>query len=96
MKRKQFNIYVRKILRHFEISRDLLFTNTKERDVVEARQSLYWACFVHGEFRVGEIVRMMKENGYDIGHSTIIHGINKMNITEDKYNIKLQQKLCTH
>jgi chromosomal replication initiation ATPase DnaA len=96
MKRKQFNTYVRKILRHFEISRDLLFTSTKERDVVEARQSLYWACFVHGEFRVGEIVRMMKENGYDIGHSTIIHGINKMKITEDKYNIKLQEKLCTH
>ena len=96
MKRKQFNTYVRKILRHFEISRDLLFTNTKERDVAEARQSLYWACFVHGEFRVGEIVRMMKENGYDIGHSTIIHGINKMKITEDKYNIKLQEKLCTH
>ncbi len=96
MKRKQFNIYVRKILKEFGISRELLFTNTKEREVVNARQVLYWACFVHGEFRVGEIVRIMKENGYDIGHSTIIHGINKINTTEDKYNIKLQEELCTH
>ena len=41
MKRKQFNIYVRKILKEFGISRELLFTNTKEREVVDARQMLY-------------------------------------------------------
>ena len=96
MKRKQFNIYVRKILKEVGISRELLFTKTKDREVVNARQVLYWACFVHGKFRAGEIVRIMKENGYDIGHSTIIHGINKINTTEDKYNIKLQEELCTH
>ena len=96
MKRKQFNTYVRKILKEFGISRELLFTNTKQREVADARHLLYWACFVHGKFRKGEIARIMKENGYDIGHSTIIHGINKMNITENKYNIKLQEKLCTH
>ena len=95
MKRKQFNIYVREILKEFGISRELLFTNTKEREVVNARYVLYWACFVHGKFRKDEIVRIMKENGYDIGHSTIIHGINKIKTTEDKYNIKLQEKLCT-
>lgn len=95
MKRKQFNIYVRKILKEFGISRELLFTNTKEREVVDARQMLYWTCLADGEFKIGAIVRMMRENGYDIGHSTIIHGITRMNNIEDKYYIRLQQKLCS-
>ena len=95
MKRKQFNIYVRKILKEFSISRELLFTNTKEREVVDARQMLYWTCIADGEFKIGTTVRMMRENGYDIGHSTIIHGITRMNNTEDRYYIKLQQKICS-
>lgn len=96
MKRKKFNTYVNKILREFSIPRERLFTKTKEQDIVDARQILYWTCLADGEFKIGTIVRMMRENGYDIGHSTIIHGITRMNNTEDKYYIKLQQKLCTN
>ena len=95
MKRKQFNIYVRKILKEFSISRELLFTNTKEREVVDARQMLYWTCLFDGDLKISTIVRMMRDNGYDIGHSTIIHGITRMRNTEDRYYIKLQKKICS-
>ena len=94
MKKKKFNTYINKILKEFSISRERLFTKTKEQYIVDARQMLYWACIIDGGFNKVTVVRMMKENGYDIGHSTIIHGINKMNDTEDKYYIKLKEKLC--
>ena len=95
MKRKQFNKYVEIIMRHFDISRELLFTNTKERDVADARHNLYWACYAHGNFRSATIIRMMKVNGYNIGHSTIKYGIDKIIRTEEKSNLKLQKKLCS-
>ena len=96
MKRERFNIYVELVLKEFNIQWERLFTKTKERDIVDARQMLYWICSIDGEFKIGTIVRMMRENGYDIEHPTIIHGIKRMSDTEDKDYKRLMEYICTN
>ena len=44
MKKKRFDFYVEVILREFGISKDVFFTKIKEREIVDARQMLYWTC----------------------------------------------------
>ncbi len=94
MQRKVFNIYVGMVLNSFNIEREDLFTKTKRKEIAEARHMLYWMCFADGDFKVGVIVRMMRENGYDVGHSSVIYGINVMNSTDDKYHLKIQENIC--
>jgi len=94
MKKNIFNAYVKRIIKEFSITRDMLFDKNKGDDFSHARHLLYWACSVDGGFRNGTIVRMMKENGYDTGHSTIAYGINKMQATEDSLYMDIKDKIC--
>ena len=50
-----------------------MFENSKKRDVVDARQMLYYAC-MERPIRLSYIKKFLKEYGYDVQHSTIIHG----------------------
>ena len=75
MKEQVFDSYAKKIAEVFNLKVEDLFVKSKKRDVVDARQLLYYACSKR-PMRIVYIQEFMKRNGYDIGHTSIIHGIN--------------------
>lgn len=80
MKVKIFQNYVDSVREIFGLSEKEMFTKTKKRDVVDARHLLYYLCYTR-PMRLKYIQDYMSDKGYDVKHSTIIHGIN---IVEDK------------
>jgi len=54
-----------------------LFVKSKRRDIVDARHLLYFLCSER-PMRIRYIQQYMEENGYKVGHSTIIHGIKQI------------------
>lgn len=95
MKRKRFNLYVDIILKEFGVSRETLFTKNKEREIVDARQMLYWACYVSG-FTIAIIIRMMEENDYYIQYPSVRQGIDRMSKNKDKDYAKLKERICSN
>tara|TARA_B100000780_G_C20921731_1_gene367198 strand:+ start:53 stop:349 length:297 start_codon:yes stop_codon:yes gene_type:complete len=74
MKKKIFNQYVDKVCYIFGIEKETLFTKTKRRDVVDARHLLYYLCRIR-PMNLTYIQEYMMENGYNIMHSSIHHGV---------------------
>lgn len=74
MKTKIFNQYVDRVCFLFNVDREVLFSKTKRRDVVDARHLLYYLCSQR-PMRLVYIQEYMANNGYDINHSSIHHGI---------------------
>lgn len=99
MKREIFNQYVDEVTRLFDISKEELFTKNKKRNISEARQILYYLCFVR-PMQVTYIEQYMVDSGYDITHSTIIHGIGAVQdrINADRDYLTLVKKIqeCVH
>lgn len=74
MKREIFNKYADEVTRLFGISKDELFTKNKKRNISEARQVLYYLCYVR-PMQITYIEQYMTDSGYVIKHPSIIHGI---------------------
>jgi len=69
-----FKQYRSQVSELFDINEEEIFTKSKRRDIVDARQLLYFLCSER-PMRVRYIKQYMDDNGYSVGHSTIIHGI---------------------
>jgi chromosomal replication initiation ATPase DnaA len=74
MKKQIFIKYLELICELFGVGKDDFFSNTKKREVTEARQLLYYLCHIR-PMRINEIQRYMTEAGYDPKHPPIINGI---------------------
>lgn len=85
MKRDFFNRYTDEILNLFRLNRNDLFVKNKKRDVVDARNLLYYMCTTR-QMRVVTIQEYMAEEGYVISHSSILYGIG--NVQEKIINDK--------
>jgi chromosomal replication initiation ATPase DnaA len=85
MKKRIFDLYATEIAKQFHLTLDQMFTKTKKREIVDARQILYYLC-MERPIRISYIQRFMEENGHHISHSTIIHGYKKAKqlIDDDK------------
>ena len=85
MKHDVFNQYVERVSDLFGISKDEIFSNSKKRELVDARHLVYYLCSKR-PMQVTYIQKYMNEAGYDIKHSSIIHGISavEQKIAEDK------------
>ena len=85
MKHDVFNQYVEKISDLFGISKDELFSKSKKRELVDARHLVYYLCSKR-PMQITYIQKYMNEAGYDIKHSSIIHGISavEQKIAKDK------------
>jgi chromosomal replication initiator protein len=85
MKHEVFNQYVERVVNLFGITKEAFFSKTKKREVVDARQLIYYLC-AKRPMQITYIERYMNESGYEIKHSTIIHGISAVEkrIAEDK------------
>ena len=94
MKKDIFDAYASAIAKQFQLTLDQMFTKTKRREIVDARQMLYYLC-MERPIRISYIQRFMEENGHDISHSTIIHGYKKAkeHIDKDKDYQKVVDKL---
>tara|TARA_R100001086_G_scaffold246557_2_gene179000 strand:+ start:1897 stop:2190 length:294 start_codon:yes stop_codon:yes gene_type:complete len=77
MKQEIFNNYVKKVCQLFDLTNEEVFTKSKMRERVDARHLLYYLCSKR-PMRITYIQKYMKANGYNINHSSIIHGINVM------------------
>ena len=76
MKKNIFDQYANAIAKQFHLSLDQMFSPTKRRDIVDARQMLYYLC-MERPIRISYIQRFMEENDCPVKHSTIIHGYKK-------------------
>jgi chromosomal replication initiation ATPase DnaA len=74
MKNEIFNDYVERIVDVYKIPKEEIFSKIKRMEVVDARHMLYYLCLKR-KIPVSYIQRYMDMNGYEIGHSSIIHGI---------------------
>jgi len=85
MKEDVFNQFVERVLDLFGITREELFLKSMKRNLVDARQLVYYLCSKR-PIQVMYIQKFMEDNGYSVSHSSIIHGINVMNkkVEEDK------------
>jgi chromosomal replication initiation ATPase DnaA len=85
MKQEVFNQYVERVTDLFGITKEVLFSKTKKRAVVDARQLIYYLC-AKRPMQITYIEKYMVDAGYDITHSSIIHGISAVEkrIAEDK------------
>lgn len=77
MKAEIFNTYATAIAEEFNITEEDLFTKSKRRQIVDARYLLYFACF-NRPMRVVYIQEYMKERGYKVAHSNVLHGIGEI------------------
>ena len=74
MKKEIFNQYVNAISSLLGIKKEELFVKSKQRELVDARPLLYYVCF-HRPMRIMYIQNHMKDNGYEISHNSVIHGV---------------------
>lgn len=77
MKYEVFDAYVKKVLERFVIERADFFSKSKRQDLVDARYLLYFLCY-NRPMRIRYIQEYMLLNGYDVSHTTILHGIKEM------------------
>ena len=85
MKQDIFNQYVERVVDMFGITKDDFFSKNKKRAIVDARQLVYYLC-AKRPMQITYIERYMNDAGYEIKHSSIIHGISAVEkrIAEDK------------
>jgi chromosomal replication initiation ATPase DnaA len=85
MKSDVFNQYVERVTDLFNIRKDDLFSKSKKREFVDARHLIYYLCSKR-PMHINYIQKYMEDNGYKVGHSTVIHGINSVEgkIADDK------------
>lgn len=77
MKKEIFNQYLNAIIKMYGIERSELLSNSKKRNVADARLLLYYLCHIR-PMRYSEIQNYMKEEGYDPQHTPIIKGIKRI------------------
>jgi chromosomal replication initiation ATPase DnaA len=77
MKSDVFNQYVDRVTELFKIEKAELFTKSKKQELVDARHLLYYLC-VNRPMKLIYIEKYMAENGYNIKHNSIIHGVNSV------------------
>jgi chromosomal replication initiation ATPase DnaA len=74
MKQDIFNQYVTKVVSLFSIKKEQLFSKSKKREIVDARQLLYYLC-AKRPMSLRYIQKYMEDNGYAIHHPSLINGI---------------------
>jgi chromosomal replication initiation ATPase DnaA len=94
MKHEIFKHYVTAILKLYRIDKDELFEKTKDQERVDARHLLYYLCKAR-PMSISTIVEYLKEEGFSVEHSTVIHGIKQMQkrMAEDRDYVRQVKKI---
>jgi chromosomal replication initiation ATPase DnaA len=94
MKHDVFNQYVDRVSTLFSLSKEDIFSKVKKREFADARQLIYYLCYKR-PMNISYIQKYMLEAGYDIKHSTIIHGIRavEQRMTDDRDYVSVVKEL---
>tara|TARA_R100000935_G_scaffold29558_1_gene49904 strand:- start:13314 stop:13610 length:297 start_codon:yes stop_codon:yes gene_type:complete len=94
MKKEIFDKYATAIAEQFHLNLDEMFDKSRRRDLVDARQLLFYLC-LERPIRVSYVQKFMEDNGCKIAHSTIIHGYKqaKALIDADKDYLHMIEKI---
>tara|TARA_R110002012_G_scaffold279242_1_gene467184 strand:+ start:2103 stop:2417 length:315 start_codon:yes stop_codon:yes gene_type:complete len=76
MKKDIFNAYAEAIADQFHVTLGEMFTKTRQREMVQARQMLYFLA-KERPMRLSYIKRFMEENGLPVDYATITYGYKK-------------------
>lgn len=76
MKKDIFDVYASAIAKKFHITLEEMFAKNRRRDIIDARQMLYYLC-IERQIRISYIKRFMEENGHSVTHSNIIYSYKK-------------------
>ncbi len=76
MKKDIFDAYADAIANKFHLTLGEMYTKTRKREVVEARQMLYFLA-KERPIRLSYIKRFMEENGLPVDYATIMYGYKK-------------------
>jgi chromosomal replication initiation ATPase DnaA len=90
MKTEIFNQYVDKVTSLFRITKEELFSKSKKTTFADARHLLYYLCSQRN-MKLITIQTLMGENGYNVPHANVIHGITKIEgrIKDDKDYVQI-------
>lgn len=85
MKEDVFNQYVERVSNLFNMDRETLFSKSKQRHIVDARQLLYYLCY-NRQMQFVTIKNFMLANGTSVLHNSIVNGIKnvKIKLEEDR------------
>jgi chromosomal replication initiation ATPase DnaA len=85
MKEQIFNQYAQRVAKLFGITEEQLFSRTKIREIVDARQLLIYLCYKR-PMKLVTIETFLNNKGHKINHSTIGHSIKIVDqkITDDR------------
>jgi len=76
MKKQIFNDYAEAVAQQFHLTLDEMFTTSKRRDIVDARQVLYYLC-IERQIKVSYIKRFLEPYNFKVEYSTISHGFKR-------------------
>ena len=82
VKRKIFDKYVGMVEEALEISKEEIFTKTRKRENVEARDLLFYLCSMRN-MRGNFILARCRENGLELDDSQVSRGKNKIEGLKD-------------
>jgi len=77
MKKTIFNQYVKEVCRLFDIEPSQLFTRTRKRKIVEARQLVHYLCY-NRSMGLTEISEYMEQSGLSLTPANISNGVNRV------------------
>lgn len=77
MNKALFNSILEQILLMYEINKEELYEQSRVRDVVHARQLLFYMCKIN-KISVLRIQKILKEEGFKIDEVNIYRGIKSM------------------
>ena len=88
MKKRIFNKYVDKICEAYYIDESELFTKDKRTDLADARHLLYYLS-LEAPMTIAQLRKYMKDNDYNISHSSIYHGYNKIKLLTETLKVSI-------
>ncbi len=88
---EKFNDAINSVSSVLEISPEIMFSDTREKHIVDARHIVFYLCKNRFGMPLVYIQRFCKTRGYSVHHATIKHGINKIEnlISTDCLNPKI-------
>mgnify|MGYP003120853493 FL=1 len=86
MQKELFDKYVTRVCKLYNIRAQELYTKKKTTELADARHLLYFLC-KETPIKTPYIQKFMRDNGYEIDHSSIYHGHKKLlkKIEDDGY-----------
>lgn len=92
-----FQSYIDNITQYYGISQEYIFSDGKQYSKTEPRQLFFYLCHKKGIPVVSVQSFIKKQNNFDMHHSNILRGINKMRekIESDTDYISLIKRLET-